>query len=206
MDSRGPPRRWTFGVDVSPDRIPVYSLFFGHATDGQSLPLCLLYGLLPLPLKESGLARLGRNDHLPRDLLLCVKFIFLCFVWVLPKRFSDRSRWDRRATGDWGRDTGGSRGRFAGRELFRSAGSILGGDDASLMLQRQPTIQPFQDDDSRSGISTAQAAGDQLQGAPVKLHSVVHGYQTAMLETQNLLEEQLWAHGGKEESGHCGGT
>ena len=52
-------------------------------------------------------------------------------------------------------------------------GRLLGGNDASLMLQRQPAVQSVQHHDSRIGIAAALPTRQQLQGVPLEFHRVV---------------------------------
>ena len=74
----------------------------------------------------------------------------------------------------------------AGAERPGTGRGILGGDDAALMLYRQPAVQPLQHHYHRSGVAGAVPTWQYLQGVPLELHGVVSGHATPALEAQDL--------------------
>ena len=77
-------------------------------------------------------------------------------------------------------------------EQYRTGWSLLGSNNVSFVLHREPAVQSFQDLHRRPGIAGAFRSWQQLQGIQVESHRVVPGHHLpAVFEAQNLVQAQL---------------
>ena len=65
------------------------------------------------------------------------------------------------------------------------------GDDASLVLQGQIAVQPFQDLNRSASIAGTFRLGQQLQGMQLELHGVVPGDLPAVLEAEDTVQAYI---------------
>ena len=198
---RRPPGRWTLGVNVSPYSVPVDSQLPRHSPDGKPSQLGLLYCLSPFPLEKSRLPRRGGNCHANHLLPVADSAVVLRLVYLWDQLFRRSCLRFTQGLGNGRRNSGAGGGPFAVSERSRTWRCLLGSNDASLMLYRQPAVQSLQYYHNRSGIAAAFLIGQQLQGVPLELHSVVPGDSPAVLETQDLLQAQLRVQGEKQAQG-----